>query len=635
MKLKKVLIINRAPFERLDLSLDKGNVFVLSGINGTGKTTVLSYVVDAFYELAKQGFENEFSDKSNKFYRVSSGIYAIDKVLPSIVYFRFEHNGEIYDYIDVLGNCMKEQLEELLGTETKIDFQAVVNALNNVNVVKKWSKNTKKTIKELFDNGIYTYFPAYRFEQPSYLTDPYMVNLKFKRETEFNGYLMNPIEVTSDLDNITNWMMDIVLDAELYEGQNLVTLTQINKVFSELLMAKVGKPTRIGIGPRNLGATRIQVVRQEDLQQVYPTVFGMSSGELSQMCMFVELIKQADRLGYSCSNITGIVIVDEIEKHLHMIMQKETLPKLLKLFPNIQFIVSSHSPFFNMGLEDFLSSKYKLFDMDNRGMECLPDQNELFRTVYNTMVEVNNRYAERYHNLSKQISESSRPLIITEGKTDWKHIKSAIKALKIDDFPGDFLEFEDNMGDNTLLRLLQDMAKVSPARMIIGIFDRDNPQLLAELLADGSNIHVFLKHKVYGVVLPLKNQEIYGESISIEHYYKKEDLLKTDSNGRRLFLGSEFYKSGNSRDGKYQTKFSGIAHKVANNGIIDEKVFIAEDLEQANSVALSKGKFTELIYKEDQFAQEFDFSSFKELLQILKDLCANKEYQDLHTGTII
>lgn len=635
MKLKKVLIINRAPFERLDLNLDKGNVFVLSGINGTGKTTVLSYIVDAFYELAKQGFANEFSDKISKFYRVSSVIYAIDRVSPSIVYFRFEDSGEIYDYIDVCTNCTKEQLEDSLGTETKIDLQAVVNDLNNANVVKKWSLNSEEKIEELFNHGIYTYFPAYRYEQPSYLNDPYMVELKFRKEMDFNGYLKNPIEVTSDLDDITNWMMDIVLDAELYKGQNLATLIQINEVFSELLMAKVGEPTRIGIGPRNAGATRIQIVRQKDSQQVYPTVFGMSSGELSQMCMFVEVIKQADRLGYSSSNIAGIVIVDEIEKHLHMIMQKETLPKLLKLFPNIQFIVSSHSPFFNMGLEDFLSSKYKLFDMDNRGMECLPDQNELFRTVYNTMVEVNDRYAERYHNLSEQINENSRPLIITEGKTDWKHIKSAIKALKIDDFHGEFLEFEDNMGDNMLFRLLQDMAKVSPARMIIGIFDRDNPQLLEELLADGNNIHEFLKHKVYGVVLPLKNQEIYGESISIEHYYKKEDLLKADSNGRRLFLGSEFFKSGNSKDGKYQTKFSGIAHKVENNGIIDEKVFRTEDLQQANSVALSKGKFTELIYEEDQFAQKFDYSSFKELLQILRDLCVNKGYSDSLTGTII
>ena len=624
MKLKKVLIINRAPFERLDLNLDKGNIFVLSGINGTGKTTVLSYVVDALYELAKQGFENEFSDKIGKFYRISSGIFAINDDLPSIVYFRFEHTGEKYDYIDVLGNYTKEQLEDILGKETKVDFQTIANDLRNGGVAKKWTLNSKKTIKDLFVNGVYTYFPAYRYEQPSYLNDPYTIELKFKRDTEFDGYLTNPIEVTSDLDNITNWMMDIVLDSKLYEGLNLATLTQVNKVFSELLMAKVGEPTRIGIGPRNAGAVRIQIITQKDDQLVYPTVFGMSSGELSQMCMFVELIKQADKLGYSCSNITGIVIIDEIEKHLHMKMQKETLPNLLKMFPNIQFIVSSHSPFFNIGLEECLPLKYKLFDMGNRGVECLPDQNELFTAVYNTMVEINDRYAERYHELSKQVNESSMPLIITEGKTDWKHIKSAIKALNIDNFPGEFLEFEDNMGDDTLLKLLQDMEKVNPARMIIGVFDRDNPKILAKLLVDGSNVHEFLKHKVYSVVLPLKNQEIYGESISIEHYYKKNDLLKKDDNGRRLFLGNEFYNSGNSKDGNFQTRISGIVHKVETNGIIDEKVFKAEDLKQTNSVALSKRDFTELIYKEFPFAQGFDFSSFEELLQILKKLCSNK-----------
>lgn len=624
MKLERVLIINRAPFEKLDLKLEDENIFVLSGINGAGKTTVLSYIVDAFYELAKQAFPNEFSDKRSKFYRVSSRIYVINNDIPSIVYLKFKHNGEIYDYIDVLDNCTKEQLEEILDAEIKVDFQTIAEDLNNINVVKRWSLKSRKIVKDLFDNGIYTYFPAYRYEQPSYLNDPYMVELKFNRESQFNGYMINPIEVTSDLDNITNWIMDIVLDANLYKKQNLTTLIQINEVFSELLMEKVGELTRIGIGPRNAGASRIQIVKQKDGEQVYPTVFGMSSGELSQLCMFVELIKQADKLGYNCSNITGIVIVDEIEKHLHMIMQKETLPKLLKLFPNIQFIVSSHSPFFNMGLEDYLSSKYKLFDMDKRGVECLPDQSQLFRTVYNTMVEVNNRYAEKYHMLSKQISENSKPLIITEGKTDWKHIKSAIKALKIDDFQGEFLQFEDKMGDENLHRLLQDIAKVRPARIIIGVFDRDNSQLLSKLLVDGSNIHEFLENKVYSVVLPLKNQELYGELISIEHYYKKSDLLKTDSRGRRLFLGSEFYKSGNSKDGKYQTKFSGIAHKVENNGIIDEKVYMAEDLEQANSIALSKGKFAELIYQEDQFAQKFDFSSFKELVQILKELCDHK-----------
>ena len=41
----------------------------------------------------------------------------------------------------------------------------------------------------------------------------------------------------------------------------------------------------------------------------------------------------------------GIVMIDEIETHLHLKLQKMILPMLTTLFPNIQFIVTSHSPF--------------------------------------------------------------------------------------------------------------------------------------------------------------------------------------------------------------------------------------------------------------------------------------------------
>ena len=40
----------------------------------------------------------------------------------------------------------------------------------------------------------------------------------------------------------------------------------------------------------------------------------------------------------------GIVLVDEIDLHLHPEWQREILPKLAKTFPNLQFIVTSHSP---------------------------------------------------------------------------------------------------------------------------------------------------------------------------------------------------------------------------------------------------------------------------------------------------
>lgn len=40
----------------------------------------------------------------------------------------------------------------------------------------------------------------------------------------------------------------------------------------------------------------------------------------------------------------GVVLIDEIELHLHPEWQKRVLPQLLKAFPKIQFVVTTHSP---------------------------------------------------------------------------------------------------------------------------------------------------------------------------------------------------------------------------------------------------------------------------------------------------
>lgn len=48
----------------------------------------------------------------------------------------------------------------------------------------------------------------------------------------------------------------------------------------------------------------------------------------------------------------GIVLIDEIETHLHLELQKRILPILTKLFPNLQFIITTHSPFVLSSLEN-------------------------------------------------------------------------------------------------------------------------------------------------------------------------------------------------------------------------------------------------------------------------------------------
>ena len=69
----------------------------------------------------------------------------------------------------------------------------------------------------------------------------------------------------------------------------------------------------------------------------------MSSGYSAVFDIINDLMMRMERTkDYSTE---GVVLIDEIETHLHLQLQKEILPFLTELFSNIQFIVTSHSPF--------------------------------------------------------------------------------------------------------------------------------------------------------------------------------------------------------------------------------------------------------------------------------------------------
>lgn len=48
MKIEKAIFVNRAPFQKVEFDFLESGVNVLSGINGRGKTTVISHIVDFF-----------------------------------------------------------------------------------------------------------------------------------------------------------------------------------------------------------------------------------------------------------------------------------------------------------------------------------------------------------------------------------------------------------------------------------------------------------------------------------------------------------------------------------------------------------------------------------------------------------
>lgn len=68
----------------------------------------------------------------------------------------------------------------------------------------------------------------------------------------------------------------------------------------------------------------------------------------------------------------GIVLIDEIETHLHLELQKRILPILTKLFPNLQFIVTTHSPFILNSLENAVIYDLEKNILVKDGMQKLP-----------------------------------------------------------------------------------------------------------------------------------------------------------------------------------------------------------------------------------------------------------------------
>ena len=71
-------------------------------------------------------------------------------------------------------------------------------------------------------------------------------------------------------------------------------------------------------------------------------------------------------------DMPGIVLIDEIETHLHLALQKKILKLLTAMFPNIQFIVTTHSPFVLNSLDDIVIYDLEQHLLVENGLSDIP-----------------------------------------------------------------------------------------------------------------------------------------------------------------------------------------------------------------------------------------------------------------------
>lgn len=95
-------------------------------------------------------------------------------------------------------------------------------------------------------------------------------------------------------------------------------------------------------------------------------VSQLSDGEKCALALFGDLAKRLSLANPNLQNPLlgeGVVLIDEIELHMHPSWQRMILGVLRSTFPNVQFIITTHSPIVLSEVDD----SYNIFFMENDG----------------------------------------------------------------------------------------------------------------------------------------------------------------------------------------------------------------------------------------------------------------------------
>lgn len=258
--------------------------------------------------------------------------------------------------------------------------------------------------------------------------------------------------------------------------------------------------------------------------------------------------------------------------------------------------------------------------------------------------------------LLQEIVDSEENLVITEGKTDWKHLKAALKRFKRDKLYNDldfkFLEYEtgleeknENLGDkklqgnSTLKTVCIYNALFKNNKKKIFIFDSDETDIVKEF--SDKRGYKYLGNNVYAIVIPDPSNKSSVNGFEIENYYDDKDIKAKDKQGRRLFLSKEFRFDEDvhkyySRKMNADRPYLIIDSDVYEN-LIDEPIKSKEELSNLiNSKnkkirkvkTLSKNGFAENVLKEVDGFDKFNIVEFKKIFDIIEQILINHFYRE-------
>jgi predicted ATP-binding protein involved in virulence len=359
-------------FKTLKLAFSDKPIVVFFGENGAGKSTILEAINFALantVDFLLHG-KNRFSPML-EYDAVGHDGNEVN------IMFSLDAYGEVFtiSYQDAqhFSNDELNEMEDWIENDKFSSFRTSPKEKNRlwsakvpVDNIKFRSRQprqqTEALVKHLQTNfskkslPLFLYYSANRFVNPSSSNtadkfDP-LANIReqdaykdaFQATTHFNDFF-NWYKLLEDRENeeksrILTEILNNNKSIEDYQGKELKTrLNFIRKAIYCFI------PYLDNIRVNRIDSHKIKVLVQKN-QQEYD-LQQLSQGEKMLLALVGDIAlrlvilnpKAADPLAAS-----GVILIDEIDLHLHPIWQRRILNNLHRTFPNCQFIVTTHSP---------------------------------------------------------------------------------------------------------------------------------------------------------------------------------------------------------------------------------------------------------------------------------------------------
>lgn len=318
----------------IPLSTEKRKHLIITGKNGSGKTSVLNQLVRFLSFVISKKFETQAE--------IESTISKNQQLLQNKDLSPRNRDGYLY----VLDSKQQDLLNWTEGCVARCtSYDKLRSSFRLGNFILAFYGDTRKVEVSPYRNiEKIELQPVYHFtDKPSKNLGKYLVNLK---SVQAFAQAKNNQKRASE---IQDWFIrfERVLK-KIFQDDSLVLDFNIDTFQFSIHVA--------GREPFNFNT----------MSMGYAAIFDI----ITDLIMRMESKHTYD--------LEGIVLIDEIETHLHVELQKQIVPILTELFPNIQFIMTTHSPFILNSAENTV-----IYDLENKTLV----ENGLTNLPYEGIVE--------------------------------------------------------------------------------------------------------------------------------------------------------------------------------------------------------------------------------------------------------